>query len=179
MRKNERLRSILHYFSPFEWSLLGCSVAVILTVSALSRATAPLSLVASLIGAIALVFLAKGNVAASLGDSKADPEHRVGLYELRGGLALLEAKPCIRARLCRERRCPDPALAACRTGRPGRARNGGLLSRLPCERSLRLFQLAKDGAGATGSRTDRFTGRAPAARRCKKSVISVKRRKKS
>jgi len=66
MKKHERLRSILRYFSPFEWSLLGGSITVILTVSALSRATSPLSLVASLIGATALVFLAKGNVTGQI-----------------------------------------------------------------------------------------------------------------
>lgn len=49
------------YFTPFEWLLLGCSVFFILGSYLLFGGQSPLSLIASLVGAAALLFAAKGN----------------------------------------------------------------------------------------------------------------------
>lgn len=57
-----KLKSLLKYFSPFEWALWGCSVFVILLSFLLSGDFYPVTLLASLVGVSALIFLAKGNV---------------------------------------------------------------------------------------------------------------------
>lgn len=56
-----QMKKLLRYFSPFEWGLWITSVLVI-TVSFLIGSENPLTLIASLIGVTALIFLAKGNV---------------------------------------------------------------------------------------------------------------------
>ncbi len=57
-----KFKKLLRYFSPFEWGLWLFSVAVI-TLSFLCGETVyPLTLIASVIGVTALIFIAKGNV---------------------------------------------------------------------------------------------------------------------
>lgn len=56
------LKKRLQYFSPFEKTLWLSSVAVITASYLLSRNFYPLSLIASLLGVTALLFIAKGNV---------------------------------------------------------------------------------------------------------------------
>ncbi len=57
-----KIKKLLRYFSPFEWSLWLISVAVILVAFLCSGNFYPLTLIASLVGVSALIFLAKGNV---------------------------------------------------------------------------------------------------------------------
>ncbi len=56
------MKKPLHYFSPFEWSLWIGSSLVILLSFLWSGNFYPLTLVASLVGVSALIFIAKGNV---------------------------------------------------------------------------------------------------------------------
>ncbi len=56
------MKKLLRYFSPLEWSLWICSVLIILLAFLWSRDFYPLTLLASLVGVTALIFLAKGNV---------------------------------------------------------------------------------------------------------------------
>ena len=59
---NEKLKKALHYFSPFEKCLWLCSITII-TLSFLSTQDFHiLTLIASLLGVTALIFIAKGNV---------------------------------------------------------------------------------------------------------------------
>ncbi len=55
-------QSLLQYFSPLEWGLWLGSVLVILLSFLLCGEFYPLTLIASLVGVTALVFIAKGNV---------------------------------------------------------------------------------------------------------------------
>ena len=55
------MKRVLAYFSPFEWGLLLSSVAVSLLSELLSGGGGALSLAASVVGAFALMFTAKGN----------------------------------------------------------------------------------------------------------------------
>ncbi len=57
-----KLSSLLRYFSPFEGCLWGSSVLTIVLSFVCSGEFYPLTLVASLVGVTALLFLAKGNV---------------------------------------------------------------------------------------------------------------------
>ncbi len=54
--------SLFRYFSPFEWGLWISSVFLILLAFLLSGELYPVTLLASLVGVTALIFLAKGNV---------------------------------------------------------------------------------------------------------------------
>ncbi|MBE6799007.1 MAG: nicotinamide mononucleotide transporter [Ruminococcaceae bacterium] len=54
------MRKILNYFTKFEWSLLGSSLFLILLCQTFSR-SGFLNLLASLVGAVSLIFNAKGN----------------------------------------------------------------------------------------------------------------------
>ncbi len=56
------MKKLLRYFSPFEWSLWLLSILVILLSFLWSRDFYLLTLIASLVGVTALIFLAKGNV---------------------------------------------------------------------------------------------------------------------
>ena len=57
-----QIKKSLQYFSPFEWALWISSVAVITASYLLGESFYPLSLIASLLGVTALLFIAKGNV---------------------------------------------------------------------------------------------------------------------
>ncbi len=57
-----KIKKLLQYFSPFEWALWLGSVAVIIVAFLCSGNFYPLTLIASLVGVSALIFLAKGNV---------------------------------------------------------------------------------------------------------------------
>lgn len=57
-----QIKRLIKYFSPFEWSLWICSVAVIILSFCLSGNFYPLTLIASVLGVTALIFIAKGNV---------------------------------------------------------------------------------------------------------------------
>ncbi|MBP3434102.1 MAG: nicotinamide riboside transporter PnuC, partial [Clostridia bacterium] len=56
------LKKILGYFSVFEWLLWSGSTLVITLAFVLGGEFYPLTLIASLVGVTALIFLAKGNV---------------------------------------------------------------------------------------------------------------------
>ncbi len=60
------MKKLLRYFSPLEWSLWLGSLLIILLSFLWSRDFYPLTLVASLVGVTALIFLAKGNVIGQL-----------------------------------------------------------------------------------------------------------------
>ena len=57
-----QIKKSLQYFSPFEWALWLSSVAVITASYLLGESFYPLSLIASVLGVTALLFIAKGNV---------------------------------------------------------------------------------------------------------------------
>ncbi len=57
-----KFKSLLQYFTPFEWALWGSSIFFILLSFLLSGDFYPVTLLASLVGVSALIFLAKGNV---------------------------------------------------------------------------------------------------------------------
>ena len=57
-----RFRRFLKFLSPFEWGLWICSALVITVSFFLGADRYPLTLVASLVGVSALIFIAKGNV---------------------------------------------------------------------------------------------------------------------
>lgn len=57
-----RLKKTLGYFSKFEWSLWGISTVIVILSYIVSKDYYPLTLIASLLGVTALIFLAKGNV---------------------------------------------------------------------------------------------------------------------
>ncbi|MBQ9728317.1 MAG: nicotinamide mononucleotide transporter [Clostridia bacterium] len=57
-----KLKKYLSYFSKFEWGLWGFSFCLILISFLCSGDFYPLTLVASLVGVTALIFIAKGNV---------------------------------------------------------------------------------------------------------------------
>ena len=57
-----RFRRLLKFLSPFEWALWICSMLVITVSFFLGADRYPLTLVASLVGVSALIFIAKGNV---------------------------------------------------------------------------------------------------------------------
>ncbi len=57
-----KLKKLFDYFTPFEWALWGSSVFVITLSYILGQNFHFLTLVASLVGVSALIFLAKGNV---------------------------------------------------------------------------------------------------------------------
>ncbi len=56
------MKRFLRYLSPFEWGLWLSSLAVIIFAFLLGGSFYPLTLVASLVGVSALIFIAKGNV---------------------------------------------------------------------------------------------------------------------
>ena len=55
------MKKILHYFTPFEYSLLGSSYTVLLLSFFIFGGNGVISLLASMIGITALIFCAKGN----------------------------------------------------------------------------------------------------------------------
>ena len=57
-----KLRKLLKFLSPFEWSLWICSMLVITVSFFFGADRYPLTLIASLFGVSALIFIAKGNV---------------------------------------------------------------------------------------------------------------------
>jgi nicotinamide mononucleotide transporter PnuC len=57
------MKKLLHYFSPFEYSLWGISVLLILSSFLIFDRTGYLSLISSLVGVTSLIFCAKGNPA--------------------------------------------------------------------------------------------------------------------
>ncbi len=57
-----KVKRTLKYFSPFEWALWGSSTLAILLSFFLSGDFYPVTLIASIVGVSALIFLAKGNV---------------------------------------------------------------------------------------------------------------------
>ena len=57
-----RFRRLLKFLSPFEWALWICSMLVITVSFFLGADRYPLTLIASLFGVSALIFIAKGNV---------------------------------------------------------------------------------------------------------------------
>lgn len=57
------MKKILHYFSPFEYSLWGTSVLLILASFLIFDRSGYLSLISSLVGVTSLIFCAKGNPA--------------------------------------------------------------------------------------------------------------------
>jgi nicotinamide mononucleotide transporter PnuC len=57
------MKKLLHYFSPFEYSLWGVSVLLILSSFLIFDRTGYLSLISSLVGVTSLIFCAKGNPA--------------------------------------------------------------------------------------------------------------------
>lgn len=57
-----KIKKLCKYFSPFEWVLWGSSICAILLSFLLSGDFYPVTLLASLVGVSALIFLAKGNV---------------------------------------------------------------------------------------------------------------------
>lgn len=57
-----QVKKLLQYFSPFEWALWLSSVAIITVSYFCGESFYPLSLIASLLGVTALIFIAKGNV---------------------------------------------------------------------------------------------------------------------
>jgi nicotinamide mononucleotide transporter PnuC len=57
------MKKILRYFSPFEYSLWGISVVLIVTSFLIFDRTGYLSLISSLVGVTSLIFCAKGNPA--------------------------------------------------------------------------------------------------------------------
>ncbi len=57
-----KIKKILSYLTPFEWGLWGCSAFIITLSFFLGHDFHILTLIASLVGVSALIFLAKGNV---------------------------------------------------------------------------------------------------------------------
>lgn len=57
-----QMKKLLQYFSPFEWTLWLISVAIITASYLFGESFYPLSLIASVLGVTALLFIAKGNV---------------------------------------------------------------------------------------------------------------------
>ena len=57
-----KLKKIVQSLSPFEWALWLCSVLVITVSFFMGAERYPLTLVASLVGVSALIFISKGNV---------------------------------------------------------------------------------------------------------------------